>query len=138
MRWGELVGLRRSSVDVRRLKVRVTEQLVQLDSREFVRRDPKTAAGIRSITIAPFTGEILASHLERFANPGEDGLVFPNAAGNPLASASFLTHHFLPAQRQAGVRCRSTTSGTRAWLWRSPLERTRNRSRRGWATPRSS
>lgn len=30
MRWGELVGLRRSKLDVRRLKVRVTEQLVQL------------------------------------------------------------------------------------------------------------
>jgi integrase len=106
MRWGELVGLRRSNLDVTRLKVRVTEQLVQLESGEFVRREPKTAAGIRSITLAPFTAEILAEHVDRFANLGPDGLVFSNAAGNPLASSSFLTHHFLPAQRLADVRCR--------------------------------
>jgi integrase len=106
MRWSELVGLRRARVDIRRMKVRVTEQLVQLRSREFVRREPKTAAGVRSITIAPFTAQVLNEHLERFANPGPDSLVFPNSAGNPLAAASFLTHHFLPAQRDAGVRCR--------------------------------
>ena len=41
MRWGELVGLRRFNLDVRRLKVRVTEQLVQLKLGEFVRREPK-------------------------------------------------------------------------------------------------
>jgi integrase len=59
MRWGELVGLRRSAVDVRRGKVRDTEQLVQLRTREFVRRPPKTSAGIRSITISPFTADRL-------------------------------------------------------------------------------
>jgi integrase len=106
MRWGELVGLRRSGVDVRRLKVRVTQQLVQIGSGDFVRRGPKTAAGIRSISIAPFTAEVLGEHLEQFSNHGPDGLVFPNSAGNPLASSSFLTHHFVPAQRRAGVRCR--------------------------------
>jgi hypothetical protein len=54
-----------------------------------VRREPKTAAGVRSTTIAPFSAEVLTDHLERFANPGPDGLVFPNSAGNPLASSSF-------------------------------------------------
>ena len=29
-----------------------------------------------------------------------DGLVFPNGAGNPLSSSSFLTHHFSPARRR--------------------------------------
>jgi integrase len=51
MRWVELVGLRRANVDVSRDKFRVTEQLVQLTDRSFVRRPPKTAAGRRSITI---------------------------------------------------------------------------------------
>ena len=60
------------------MKVRVTEQLVQLKSGVFTRRQPKTAAGVRSITIAPLTAEILSEHLERFANPGPGGLVFPN------------------------------------------------------------
>lgn len=96
MRWGELVGLRRSRVDVRRMNVRVTEQLVQLKSRELVRRQRKTTVGVRSITIAPFTAQFLTGHLERFAEAGPDGLVFPNSAGNPPAAASFLTHHFRP------------------------------------------
>jgi integrase len=106
MRWSELVGLRRASVDVSRYKIRVTEQLVQLTDRSFVRPPPKTAAGRRSITVSPFTADILSEHLERSANPGPDGLVFPNAAGNPLSTSSFQSHHFNKAQRLAGVSCR--------------------------------
>ena len=106
MRWGELIGLRRASVDVSRYKIRVTEQLVQLTDRSFVRRPPKTAAGRRSITVSPFTADVLSEHLERSANPGPDGLVFPNSAGNPLSASSFNSHHFGKAQRLAGVSCR--------------------------------
>lgn len=106
MRWGELVGLRRSRVDLRRGKVRVTEQLVRLKTGEFVRTEPKTAAGVRSISISPFTTEVLTEHVHHFANPGPDGLVFPNAAGSPLAASSFLTHHFRKSQRAASVSCR--------------------------------
>jgi integrase len=106
MRWSELVGLRRASVDVSRYKIRVTEQLVQLTDRSFVRRPPKTAAGRRSITVSSFTADILSEHLERSANPGPDGVVFPNAAGNPLSVSSFQSHHFNKAQRNAGMSCR--------------------------------
>ena len=69
MRWGELIGLRRASVDVSRYKIRVTEQLVQLTDRSFVRRPPKTAAGRRSITVSPFTADVVSEHLERSATP---------------------------------------------------------------------
>jgi hypothetical protein len=44
----------------------------------------------------------LAAHLESFAQPGPDALVFANAAGNPLTASSFLTHHFSKAQVAAG------------------------------------
>jgi integrase len=53
MRWSELVGLRRGSVDLHRRKIRVIEQLVQLDSREYVRREPKTAAGMMAAERPP-------------------------------------------------------------------------------------
>lgn len=106
MRWSELIGLRRRNVDLHRRKVRVTEQLVRLDTGEFHRKEPKTAAGTRSITISPVTAGILADHLERFAADGPDGLVFPNAAGNPIASSSFYNNHFSRARRVAGVGCR--------------------------------
>ena len=106
MRWSELVGLRRGKLDLRHGKVRVTEQLVQLADGTFLRKEPKTAAGVRSITISPFTAAVLADHLEANCALGVDSLVFPNAAGNPLMSSSFLTHHFAKAQRSVGLKCR--------------------------------
>ncbi len=104
MRWSELVGLRRARVDLRNRKVRVTEQLVRLDSGEWLRKEPKTGASVRSITISPFTAEVLAGHLERFAVPGLDGLVF--GAGKPVAESSFWNQHFRRALERAGIRCR--------------------------------
>lgn len=106
MRWSELIGLRRSRVDLRNCKVRVTEQLVRLDTGEWLRKEPKTGASVRSITISPFTAEILAPHLERFAVPGLDGLIFPNGAGKPVASSSFYNQHFRRALTRTGIRCR--------------------------------
>ena len=56
MRWSELVGLRRGQVDLARHKVRVTEQLLYLD-RQWLRRPPRTSAGVRSITVCASTAE---------------------------------------------------------------------------------
>lgn len=106
MRWSELIGLRQARLDVDRRKVRVTEQLVQRSTGEWVRKEPKTPASVRSISISPFTAKILRDHLEQFAASGPDGLVFPNRAGNPISSSSFLSNHFGPALRSAGLKCR--------------------------------
>jgi integrase len=44
MRWSELVGLRRARLDLRARKVPVTEQLIRLSNRDWVRKEPKTPA----------------------------------------------------------------------------------------------
>jgi integrase len=106
MRWGELVGLRRKSVDVARRKVRVVEQLVGLEDGSWVRRPPKTDAGTRTVTISASVAEMLADHLERFVDPEPGALLFPNRAGHPLSHSSFHTHHFRKAQEASGVFCR--------------------------------
>jgi len=106
MRWSELVGLRRGDVDAATRKIRVTSQLVRLESGEWVRKEPKTPASIRSITISQFTANLLSSHLDAYSLPGADGLVFPNAAGKPLVNSSFWNNHFRPALAKAGVQCR--------------------------------
>jgi site-specific recombinase XerD len=106
MRWSELTGLRRDHVEVERRKVRVTEQLVQLADRSRVRRVPKTSAGARSITISATTAAILGHHLELYAEPEADALVFTNGAGAPITHSSFQTHHFKPALAAAGVTSR--------------------------------
>jgi integrase len=78
MRWSELVGLRRSKVDTVNCKIRVTEQLVQLADRSFLRKEPKTSAGVRSITISAFTNDLLLRHMEIYTRPEPDALVFAN------------------------------------------------------------
>lgn len=52
MRWSELVGLRRRSVDAARRKIRVVEQLVQLHDGSWIRRPPKTDSGTRTVAVA--------------------------------------------------------------------------------------
>ena len=89
MRWGELIGLQRKNLDLANRRVRVVDQLVRTADGKFHRTEPKTSASVRSITISRMTAEILASHLERYAGVGRDGLVFPNTAGNALAESSF-------------------------------------------------
>ncbi len=85
MRWSELVGLRRARLDLPRRKVRVTEQLVRLHSGEFQRREPNTAARVRSITVSRFTAYVLTDHLDRFAGPGPDGRYGPKPGGQRSA-----------------------------------------------------
>lgn len=106
MRWSELIGLRRGRLDLRNRKVRVTEQLVRLDDGTWLRKEPKTSASVRSITVSGFTADLLARHLERISVPGPEGLVFPNAAGHPLVSCSFWNNHFRRALLRTGIECR--------------------------------
>jgi integrase len=106
MRWSELIGLRRGRVDLRNRKVRVTDQLIRLNDGAWIRKEPKTSASVRSITVSPFTAGLLAHQLDHFAEPGVDGLVFVNAGGRPIISSSFWNNHFHRAQQRAGVTCR--------------------------------
>ncbi len=136
-RWGELIGLRRARLDLHNRKVRVTEQLIRMGPGDWLRKEPKTPRSVRSITISPFTATVFSDHLERFAQPGLDGLVFPNRAGNPLISSSFHTNYFKPALEKARVACRfHDLRHTSVALPVSQPERTRRRSRRAWGTHR--
>jgi integrase len=84
MRWSELIGLRRARVDLGRRKVRVTEQMIRLQGGTWHRKEPKTPASVRSITMSAVTGELLAEHVERFVLASPDALVFANTVGSPL------------------------------------------------------
>ena len=86
--------------------MRVVDQLVRTADGTFHLTQPTTSASVRSTTISRVTAEILASHLERHAGPGRDGLVFPNTAGNPLAESSFHVRHFKKAQVACGIKLR--------------------------------
>jgi integrase len=100
-RWSECVGLRRSSVDGAR--VSIVEQLKRRADGEWHRDRPKTKAGRRVVTLPAFVADELAAHLDTFAGPGPDGLVFPNRAGNPTIASSFTQATFKPALKRAGL-----------------------------------
>jgi integrase len=106
MRWSELVGLRRTRLDLNARRVRVTEQLIRLDAGQWRRKAPKTEAGVRSISLSPALVDVMRDHLRDFAAHGADSLVFSTGRGTPLIASSFLTNHFGPARQVAGLTCR--------------------------------
>lgn len=101
LRWSESIGLRRSRVDGAR--VTVAEQMIRRADRQWHRDVPKTRAGVRTITMPGFVADELTAHLDEWARPGADGLVFPNRNGNPLNASSFRTSTFMPAVAKAGI-----------------------------------
>ena len=137
MRWSEVVGLRRRSVDVERRKIRVVEQLVQLDDGSRVRRQPKTDSGPAQSRSRPPSRPCSATTSTaswrptpiRWCSPTAPASRCRTRASRPITSAG-------PSSSPA-CRAGSTTSGTRASPWRSPRAPTPRRSRSGWATARS-
>ncbi|MDE0804227.1 MAG: tyrosine-type recombinase/integrase [Acidimicrobiales bacterium] len=106
MRWSELIGLRRGRLDIEAGRVQVTEQLIRAKAGEWIRKGPKTDAGIRSISLSPALASTMEEQLRLYSGPGPDGLVFTSSQGTPLIASSFRTNHFKPAQEAAGVQCR--------------------------------
>ena len=84
LRWGELIGLRRAEVDLEERAISVVEQLGAVEGM-WIRKAPKTKAGRRRVTVPAFLAEDARDHLAVHSAHGDDGLVFPNRAGNPSA-----------------------------------------------------
>jgi integrase len=102
LRWAELVGLRRGHVDLAGARLHVVEQAAEVAGK-FIVGPPKTEAGRRVVTLPALAVAALAEHLDRYAAPGPDGLVFLSARGKYLARSSFRRLVWLPALQQAGL-----------------------------------
>jgi integrase len=89
MRWGELVGLRRESIDLDACEIRVVETTAELDRGGLLPETPKSRAGRRTVTFPAELVPELRWHLERFAAPGERGLVFVGPKGAALRRSNF-------------------------------------------------
>jgi integrase len=99
LRWGELVGLQTKDVLLPAGRLTVTHTLVEVNGHLHESR-PKTAKGIRSMTIPRYVGQALGEHVGRFA--GTDGRVFTSAEGGPIRK-TFGRRHFAPAAARAGL-----------------------------------
>jgi integrase len=86
LRRGELLGLRRRDIDAMRQNLSVQQ------SRTFTRRgrslvkEPKSAAGRRTLAIPTNVLAAIDDHLERFTAPHPDALVFTGQTGVPLTA----------------------------------------------------
>jgi len=123
LRWGELAGLRVKRVDLLHRQVTVAEQLTEVRG-AFAVAPPKTAAGLRTVTLPQVAAAALAEHLATYAEPGPDGLVFPAERRGPLRRSNSTggCGRRRPG-RLASRGCASTTCATPPRRWRSRLGR---------------
>ena len=120
LRWAELVGLRRHHVDLAGARIQVVEQAAEVAGKIIV-NPPKTDAGQRLVTLPRVVVEALAAHLEEYAEPDPDGLVFITPRGAHLLRSPFHRFVWRPAVKQVGLDgLRVHDYGTRRRPWRRP------------------
>jgi integrase len=81
LRFGELVALRRSSIDLARMELRVRLATAEMQDGRQLDGDPKSEAGKRPISLPAGLRGDMESHLERYAQPGQDGRLFVGPQG---------------------------------------------------------
>ena len=102
LRWGELAGLRRRDVNTATGVITVVRKLGEVNG-QLSFGPPKSAAGRRTIGIPTFVARSLAVHLDLYALPGDDGLVFPSTDGEPMRRSNFRRRVWEPATADCGM-----------------------------------
>jgi len=89
LRWSELVALRHANIDLEHGEIRIVETTAELDRGDLLRQSPKSRAGRRTVSFPSELASELRWHLDRFAEVGEQGLVFVGPNGAPLRRSNF-------------------------------------------------
>ena len=102
LRYGELAELRRGDLELSEDEgvIRVRRAVTWPDGLPVV-GEPKSDAGVRDVHVPPHLIGLIRRHLNDHAQPGEDGLLFPNANGQHLHHGS-LYKVYKPARAAAG------------------------------------
>ncbi|MET8538824.1 site-specific integrase [Streptomyces sp. NPDC005065] len=79
LRWGELIGLSRRDMDLDAGTLRVRRNVAELHSGQRLVKEPKSAAGKRTVAIPAVIATDLATHLTVYAERGPDGRIFIGA-----------------------------------------------------------
>ncbi len=97
LRFGELVELRRSDIDVAGSVIRIRRAAVRVGG-NWVVGDPKSEAGARDVAIPPHLMDTVKEHLEPLRR---DDLLFPAVSGGHM-QPSTLYRHWYKARDAAG------------------------------------
>ncbi|WP_433507297.1 tyrosine-type recombinase/integrase [Pseudonocardia halophobica] len=100
LRFGELAEIRRSDVDVGAEVLHVRRGVVRTKNGRQV-KGPKSEAGKRTVAIPPHLMPLVREHLQEYAAPGRDGLLFPAGHGEQLAPSTLYKVYY-PARETAG------------------------------------
>jgi integrase len=104
LRFEEVAGLRRSSIDLADATVSITQTVTTAGGQVYI-GPPKTAAGRRTLAIPEGLVRMLHEHLGKFG-PGEsdgDALIFSDSQGGPLRYSNFLRRVWAPARTSADL-----------------------------------
>jgi integrase len=88
MRFGELIELRRSDIDLKAGKIMIRRAAVVVDGQTIV-GSPKSSAGVRDVAIPPHLLPAVREHLATFAEWGKAGLLFAGPGGDHLDHSWF-------------------------------------------------
>jgi hypothetical protein len=80
-------GAQRRRLDA--MTIKVERSLTETAERQTGLRPAKTAAGVRTVAFPELVVPILRWHLDCFARPDADALVFTSAKGMPLRRSNF-------------------------------------------------
>jgi integrase len=103
LRWGELVGLRRSDLNLKTRTVSVRRSLTELPGGGYLFGPPKSDAGQRDVVFPNLIHDALCEHLARFTGGQDDALIFTSPTGCPLRHANFRRRDWLPALAATGL-----------------------------------
>ncbi len=84
LRWGELIALRRCDVDLSHRVLHVRRRLSQPRRGGRQAGPPKSEAGVRSVALPAVLVDELRAHIESYAGPGAEGLLFRGQKGAVL------------------------------------------------------
>jgi integrase len=88
LRWGELVALRRSDVDLKKGTVHVWRTLAEVAGK-LIFKSPKSKAGMRKVALPSSAVDVLKLHLDLNVGKDKDAMLFLGEKGALLRASSF-------------------------------------------------
>lgn len=101
LRWGELIGLERSDIDLRTMTVHVRRSVAEVGG-QLVVKAPKSEAGVRHVSLPKFLRAEIRAHLKKYVAECPTSRVFLGAKGATPRRAHFVKP-WRAAKAAAGV-----------------------------------